>query len=98
MNSGQRPCTVGSKKPPVEEDAATWVDGAGTMANEVPRFVTQARVSHLLSIPEDEVRRISVEAGLGRVERVGSEEVTYFTYEEFHRVGILAARSQGARH
>src|SRR5882724_1862457 len=97
MNSGQRPSTVGSKKPPVEEDA-TWVDGAGTMANEVPRFVTQAGVSHLLSIPEDEVRRISVEAGLGRVERVGTEEVTYFTYEEFHRVGILAARSQGTRH
>ena len=96
MNSGQRPSPMGGKKPPVEEEGATWVDGAGTMANEVPRFVTQARVSHLLRIPEDEVRRISIEAGLGRVERFGSEEVTYFTYEEFHRVGILAARSQGA--
>jgi len=98
MNSGQRPGTVGGTKPPVEEDGTTWVDGGGTVANAVPRFVTQARVSHLLSIPEDEVRRISIEAGLGRVERAGSEEVTYFTYEEFHRVGILAARSQGARH
>jgi hypothetical protein len=88
---------MGGKKPRIEEEG-TWVDGPGTMANEVPRFVSQARVSHLLSIPEDEVRRISIEAGLGRVERAGSEEVTYFTYEEFHRVGILAARSHGAKH
>jgi len=97
MNSEQRPNAVGSKRPPVDEEG-TWVDDAGTVANEVPRFVTQARVSHLLSIPEDEIRRISVEAGLGRVVRAGSEEVTYFTYEEFDRVGILAAQSQGAKH
>jgi len=36
--------------------------------------VTQARVSHLLAIPEEEVRRISRDAGLGRVERAGNEE------------------------
>jgi hypothetical protein len=68
------------------------------MVNEIPRFVTQARVSYLLAIPEEEVRRISREAGLGRVERAGDEEVTYFTYEEFHRVGLLASQDQQERH
>jgi hypothetical protein len=31
----------------------------GALDNEVPRFVTRARVSHLLAIPEEEVRQIS---------------------------------------
>jgi hypothetical protein len=60
------------------------------MINNVPRFVTQARASHLLGIPEEELRRISKESGLGHVEHAGEEEETYFTYEELRQVLSLA--------
>ena len=68
------------------------------MINEVPRFVTQARASHLLGIPEEELRRISQESGLGRVERAGSEEETYFTYEELRQLLMLALNQKQIRH
>jgi hypothetical protein len=59
--------------------------------NDVPKFVTQARASYLLGIPEDELRRISEESGLGHLERAGREEEVYFTYEELRRICMLAA-------
>jgi len=68
------------------------------MMNEVPRFVTQARASHLLGIPEEELRRISQESGLGRVERAGNEEQTYFTYEELRQLLMLALNQKQIRH
>jgi hypothetical protein len=61
------------------------------MNDEVPKYVTQARVSFLLGIPEPELNRISKESGLGHVERADSEEKTYFTYEELLRICLLAA-------
>jgi hypothetical protein len=61
------------------------------MNNQVPKYVTQAKASFLLGIPEAEFRRISKESGLGRVERVDNEEETYFTYEELQRICMLAA-------
>ena len=54
------------------------------MNDQVPKYVTQGRASFLLGIPEAEFRRIAKESGLGHVERAGSEEETYFTYEELH--------------
>jgi hypothetical protein len=68
------------------------------MINEIPRFVTEARASHLLGIPEAELRRISEEFGLGRVERAGDEEKTYFTYEELPQVWVLAEYQKQTRH
>jgi hypothetical protein len=50
--------------------------------NEVPIFVTRARASYLLGIPEAELRRISEESGVGQLERAGNKEEMYFTYEE----------------
>jgi hypothetical protein len=61
------------------------------MNDEVPKFVTQARASFLLGIPEAELDRISKESGLGQVERAGDEEETYFTYEELHWICVLAS-------
>jgi hypothetical protein len=61
------------------------------MNNQVLKYVTQARASFLLSIPEAELRRISKESGLGHVERAGNEEETYFTYEELKRICMLAS-------
>jgi len=61
------------------------------MNNQVPKYVTQARVSFLLGIPEAELGRISKELGLGHIERAGKEEETYFTYEEMQRICVLAA-------
>ena len=68
------------------------------MINEIPRFVTEARASHLLGIPEEELRRISQESGLGRVERAGNEEQTYFTYEELRQLLMLALNQKQIRH
>jgi hypothetical protein len=59
------------------------------MNNQVLKYVTRARASFLLGIPETELSRISKESGLGHVERVGSEEETYFTYEELKRICML---------
>ncbi len=68
------------------------------MNNQVPRYVTQARASFLLGIPEAEFRRISKQSGLGRVERAGNEEETYFTYEELRRICMLAVQQMQAVH
>jgi len=61
------------------------------MNNQVPKYVTQARASFLLGIPEAELSRISREWGLGHLERAGDEEETYFTYEELQRICLLEA-------
>jgi hypothetical protein len=66
--------------------------------NDVPKFVTQARASYLLGIPEDELRRISNETGLGHLERAGREEEMYFTYEELRQICQLAADTSPASH
>ncbi|HEV8074664.1 MAG TPA: hypothetical protein VGP66_02405 [Candidatus Acidoferrum sp.] len=58
--------------------------------NEVPKFVTKARASFLLGIPQEDLRRISEESGLGHLERAGNEEEVYFTYEELRRICQLA--------
>ena len=97
MNSAQRLVSESATTQSVGEGARGVATGADVRGNSVPRFVTQAGVSHLLAIPEEEVRRISRDAGLGRVERVGNEEETYFTYDELYQVGVLAARSKRRR-
>lgn len=67
------------------------------MSDEVPKYITQARVSFLLGIPEPELNRISKESGLGHVEHADNEEKTYFTYEELLRICLLAAwHAEGA--
>jgi hypothetical protein len=58
--------------------------------NDVPKFVTQARASYLLGIPQEDLRRISGESGLGHLERAGMEEEVYFTYEELRQICQLA--------
>jgi|SRR5580765_1744511 hypothetical protein len=97
MNSTQQLVRESAAKQSIGEGRSSARDGAGTLGNGVPRFVTRARVSHLLAIPEEEVRRISRAAGLGRVERAGNEEETYFTYDELYQVGVLAARNKRAK-
>ncbi len=64
-------------------------------SNDIPKFVTQARASFLLGIPETELRRISVESGLGLLERAGEEEEIYFTYEELRQIYQLAFSVHG---
>lgn len=68
------------------------------MSDQIPRYVTQARASSLLGITEVEIDRISRESGLGRVERAGDEEKTYFTYEELQRIWLLAEYRKQAVH
>ncbi len=68
------------------------------MNNQVPKYVTQARASFLLGIPEADLSRISKESALGHVERAGNEEVTYFTYEELQRICVLAGHQMQAVH
>jgi hypothetical protein len=61
------------------------------MNRQVPKYVTRARASLMLGIPETELNRISKESGLGHVERAGKQEEMYFTYEELQRICMLAA-------
>lgn len=68
------------------------------MDNQVPKYVTQARASFLLAMPEAELSRISKESGLGHVERAGNETETYFTYEELQQICVLTARQMEAVH
>lgn len=68
------------------------------MTNEVPKFVTQARASFLLGIPEAELRRISEESGLGHLERAGNEEEMYYTYEELRQICQVATHPVQTRH
>jgi len=97
MNSAQQLGRDSVTKQSIGERACGATERVGVVGNGVPRFVTRARVSHLLAIPEEEVRRISRDAGLGRVERAGNEEETYFTYDELYQVGVLAARNKRAK-
>ena len=75
-------------------DIAIVAPQAEVMSNQVLKYVTQARASFLLGIPEAEFWRIAKESGLGHVERAGNEEETYFTYEELQRICKLAAQMQ----
>ena len=61
------------------------------MDNQVPKYVTRARASFLLGMPEAELNRISKKSGLGHVERAGNHKETYFTYEELQRICLIAA-------
>jgi hypothetical protein len=40
----------------------------------------------MLGIPQNDLRRISEESGLGHLERAGNEEKMYFTYEELRQI------------
>jgi hypothetical protein len=82
------------------EEAATVIVAPQeeVMNNQVPRYVTQARASFLLGIPEAVLSRISKESGLGHVEHAGNEEETYFTYKELQRICMLAAPHMQAVH
>jgi hypothetical protein len=64
----------------------------GTMDNQIPKFVTQARAAFLLGLPMEELSRISHETGTGHVERAGNQQVRYFTYEELQKICVFATR------
>jgi hypothetical protein len=61
------------------------------MNHQVPKFVTRGRASLLLGIPEDELNRISMEAGFGHTEIAGDSHETFFTYEELSEICVLSA-------
>jgi hypothetical protein len=82
------------KAKPAGKDAratAQMEEAMKDLNNDVPKFVTRARASYLLGIPQEDLRRISEESGLGHLERAGNEEVMYFTYEELRRICQLAS-------
>ena len=61
------------------------------MNHQVLKYVTRARASLMLGIPEADLNRISKESGLGHVVRTGNQEETYVTYEELQRICMVAA-------
>ena len=99
-NTVPRTETYKTTIPAGEENEMAISGGTGRdiMNNEVPKYVTHARASFLLGMPEAELSRISNESGLGHVERAGNEKETYFTYEELQRICLLAARQIEAIH
>jgi hypothetical protein len=62
------------------------------MDNQIPKYVTQARASYLLGVPQAELSRISNETGLGHVEKAGNQEELFFTYEELQRICVLTTQ------
>lgn len=54
------------------------------------KYVPQGRAAILLGLPEDQLRRISRESGLGHTERAGGQEQLVFTYAELRQVCMLA--------
>jgi len=60
------------------------------MEGQIPKYVTQGRAALLLGIPENELRRISHESGLGHTEHVGEQHETFFTYEELRKICLLS--------
>jgi hypothetical protein len=91
----KRPCSIEAEKrrgwlsERRRGNAQTGV-AVNDLNNDVPKYVTQARASYLLGMPQEELRRISEESGLGHVERAGNEEEMYFTYEELRRICQLS--------
>ena len=59
------------------------------MNSSVPKYVTQSRAAMLLGIPENELSRISSEAGLGHTEQAGGQQETFFTYEELRKICLM---------
>ena len=62
------------------------------MNNQVPKYVTRGRAALLLGIPEEELRRISSESGLGHTESAGEEKETFFTYDELRQICLLSTK------
>jgi hypothetical protein len=56
------------------------------MTNQVPKYVTRGGAYLLLGIAPADLSRIANELGLGRSERAGDQEETYFTYDELQRI------------
>jgi hypothetical protein len=60
--------------------------------NQIPKYVTQARASYLLGLPVEELSRISLESGIGHLEKAGNKEEWFFTYEELQKICMLATQ------
>ena len=61
------------------------------MKNDIPKYVTQARAAYLLGLPVQEISRISQESGIGHLERTGTQEERFFTYQELQKICVLAS-------
>lgn len=68
------------------------------MDNQIPKYVTQARAAYLLGLPAEVLGRISLEAGIGHLERAGDKEERFFTYEELQKVCVFATQEQAMAH
>lgn len=60
------------------------------MKSEEIKYVTRRRAAVLLGMTEKELRELSAESGFGHTEKAGSEEETFFTYEELRQICLLA--------
>ena len=66
------------------------------MTNQVPKYITRGGASLLLGMTEADLSGIAKELGFGRSERAGDQEETYFTYEELHRIRMVATNQAPA--
>jgi len=60
------------------------------MKHQELKYVPRRRASVLLGISEAELARISSESGLGHKEFAGSQEETFFTYDELRQICLMA--------
>ncbi len=68
------------------------------MKNDIPKYVTQARAAYLLGMAVEDVDRISMEGGIGHLERAGDEQERFFTYEELQKICVAAMREPALTH
>jgi hypothetical protein len=68
------------------------------MENQIPKYLTQARAAYLLGLPVEELSRISQETGIGHMERAGTIEETFFTYEELQKICVLTTQEHLVAH
>lgn len=68
------------------------------MDNQIPKYLTQKRAAYLLGLRVEELTRMSQESGIGHMERAGTLEEWFFTYEELQKICVWASQEHALTH
>jgi hypothetical protein len=66
------------------------------MSGNTKHRVDEHRAAVLLGMPKADLRRYSRDSGLGQLETDAQGQKVVFTYEELHRICLLATQSSKA--
>jgi len=72
----------------------SYTEGMGPgMSMNIPEQVGEYRAAVLLGLPTNEIRRVSLLAGLGHLEAGDRGEQMVFTFDELRQLCLFAAQS-----